>query len=189
MSESKLAIEVAAVLEEFSANQRAQGIAQARLQKIVFARQVGDGQVQFEAVIDETADASEIYTMLNRIDAASNRLKAARDLECHYDRLLNLCNQIEMSQNALSSDQARFRAENAKRNSGKREAQPMPASHQVILDQHETAIRDAWAKIDDLMKAVTECRRVIGGADQTEVMGQQVRKRVDELRGSRLAVA
>jgi len=37
----KFAVEVAAVLDEFAANQRQQAVAAARMQKIVFQRQIG----------------------------------------------------------------------------------------------------------------------------------------------------
>lgn len=189
MSDSKLAIEVAAVLDEFAATQRAQGVAQARLQKIIFARQIGEGQVQFEAVIDEAAEATEIYQTLARIDAAADRLKAKHDLSDHYGRLLNICGQIELSAKKAAEDEVEFQAKNAARNAGKRIAIVMTDQQTAALKQHRDAIRDGFERIAELQKAIAECRRVLDGEDPFSVLDGQIAGRLDKLRGSRPAAA
>lgn len=189
MSESKLAVEVAAVLDEFTAAQRAQAIGQARLQKLVFARQIGEGQIQFEAVIDETADAGEIYTMLSRVETAADRLKAKVDLSGHYARILNIVSQIEMSRKKLAEDAVKFDAQNAVRSAGRRIPIARTEQQNTALQQHGEAIREGFDRIAETEKAIAECRRILDGEEPFAVLAEQIAERLDSVRGSRAAAA
>lgn len=187
--ETKLATEVAAVLDEFAAAQRRDALDKARLQKIIFARQIGEGQLQFEAVIEDSADAAEIYAMLARVETAADRLKAKVDLSGHYARLLNHCGQIEMARKKLAEDTVDFEARNAAANANRRVAIRMTDAQSAALKQHRDGIRDCWERIEETQKAIAECRRVLDGEDPFAVLADQIAQRLDGLRGSRPAAA
>ena len=185
----KKLVEFTAVLDEFAANQRRQGIEGARLQKIVFARQIGEGQIQFEAVIDETAEAPEIYKMLARVEAAADRMKAKVDLSGHYGRILNNCALIEQATKKYAEMMVSADAIRAVDSIGKRRLQEHRDQDKAALRQQKESIKDCWEKIDETQKAIDECLRILGGEDPFVVLADQIAKRLDALRGSRSAAA
>lgn len=188
MSEDKkLAVEVAAVLDEFAAAQRAQALDQAKRQRITVVRSIGEhgGQVHFETVIDEGASADEIFRLIAPLDGALDRLKAKSDLSDHYFRILNKCGEIEQAMHKAAEDQVTFSAQNRERNKSRRvEVVGMTAPQRATLDGHRTSIRAGMARIDELWKAVAECRRILGGEDPFQVLDEQVKTRVEKLRGT-----
>jgi hypothetical protein len=184
-----LAVEVAAVLEEFSAAERARGVTAARMQKLVFQRQVGEGAIVFEAVIDETADAKEIYAMLERVEAAADRLKAKVDLSGHYGRILNNIALIEQARKRLAEETVEYEANNAAANRNRRTPIILTDAQSSNLKQHRTAIKDCFDKIEETQKAISECRRVLDGDDPFQVLSDQIAERLDAVRGSRSAAA
>ena len=185
----KKLVEFTAVLDEFAANQRRQGIEGARLQKIVYARQIGEGQIQFEAVIDETAEAPEISKMLARIEAAADRLKAKVDLSGHYMRVLMAAGQIEMATKKYAEMMVSADAYRAADSIGKRRLQEHRDQDKAALKQQKDAIKDCWEKIEENQQAIEECKRILEGEDPFEVLADQIAKRLDALRGSRSAAA
>ena len=177
----KKLVEFTAVLDEFAANQRRQGIEGARLQKIVFARQIGEGQIQFEAVIDETAEAPEIYKMLARVEAAADRMKAKVDLSGHYGRILNNCALIEQARKKHAEMSVRANAMRAADSIGKRRLVEIRDADKAALQQQEDSIDDCWEKIEETQKAIDECLRVLDGQDPFVVLSDQIAKRLDAL--------
>lgn len=188
MSETpRLAVEVAAVLDEFAASQRALALDQAKKQRLTVMRSIGEhgGQVSFETMIDEGASADEIYQLIAPLDGALDRLKAKSDLSDHYFRILNKCGEIEQATHKLAEDQVTFSAQNRERNKSRRvETVGMTPPQRATIDGHRTTIRDGFARIEELWKAVAECRRILGGEDPFQVLDEQVRTRVDKLRGA-----
>ena len=185
----KKLVEFTAVLDEFAANQRRQGIEGARLQKIVFARQIGEGQIQFEAVIDETAEAPEIFKMLARIEAAADRMKAKVDLSGHYGRILNNCGQIEMAQKKLAEMMVSADAKRAAASVGRRQLVAVSDADKAGFRQQEDAIKDCRDKIEETQKAIDECLRILDGEDPFVVLADQIAKRLRELKGIRFSTA
>ena len=184
-----LATEVAAVLEEFVAAQRAQAVGQARLQKIILARQIGEGQLQFEAVIEEGATAAEIYDMISRVESAADRLKAKVELSGHYGRMLNIAGQIEITIRKAAEDRVTFEAHNAAANAHRRIAVTMTKAQGAALEQHAANLKDCWQRIEETEKAIAECRRILEGEEPFSVLADQVGARLDKLRGARLEAA
>ena len=186
-----LAIEVAAVLDEFTAAQRREAIAQANKQRLTFVRPLGAGQLVCEMVIDEAEDAVAIYEKLARVEAAADRLKAKVDLSDHYSRVLGSVNQIEMQRKKLAEDDVKFRAENAARNANSPRRNPviLNDAQNAALRQHRNSIKTLFENIDETQKAIAECRRILDGEDPFAVVAEQIEERLDRVRGSRDAAA
>jgi hypothetical protein len=175
-------IRITAVLDEFAAAQRAQGIDAARKQRIMFVRSYEGAQISFEGIVDEGADTEEIYAMLDRIDQASNRMKAKSDLSDAYNRLLNLCGQLEMSQKRLATNTVAYDAENQNRRVPK-----LTDAQKKNLEQDRNQISDSRERIEECKKAIIECRRILDGEDPFGVLAEQIEKRLAEFRGLRAA--
>jgi uncharacterized membrane-anchored protein YhcB (DUF1043 family) len=178
-------IRFAAVLDEFVAAQREQALVQTKRQRITVTRPVGDMHVQFETLVDESASPAEIFDVLAPLDTALDRLKAKVDLSSHYERMANLCGQIEMSAHKLATDRAKFQADNEARNERRRTPIVLTQPQRTALDQHRQAITDSFERIAELKKAAAECRQIIGGEDPFAVLDRQIEERLDRLRGAR----
>lgn len=187
---SKLAVEVAAVLDEFVASQRRQALSDARLQKLVFQRQVGEGAIISEFVIDEQADAAEIYARLARVETAADRLKAKVDLSLHFGTILNKCGVIDMARKKYAADRVEFEAKNAAQDATRRVKRVgLTDQQQATLKNQLDTIKGEWEKIEETQKAIAECQRILAGEDPFQVLADQIDRRLDELRGSRPAAA
>src|SRR6266853_4478847 len=186
----QLAAEVAAIFEQYTLRLRESALAETRKRRITMIRQVGDGaQITHEMVIDEEATSEEVYHSLATIDGAIDRLKAKADLSGFYMSMLNKCGEIDLAVKRMAEDQVKFEAENAARNANRRVAVTMTSQQRETIDRSRVAIRDAFQRIEELQKAVAECCRIIGGEDPFLVLEQQIKSRVEALRGTRGAVA
>jgi hypothetical protein len=179
------ATEIAAILTEFTEEQRRAALNQQRWRKLTVARVVGDTQLQFETVIDEAATAEEIYAALAPIDGAIERLKAKADLNDHYFRILNRCGEIELSVKRLTSERYAYEVANRKHNANKRAEVGLTAQQQQNLRQIRETIREGFERIDEMRKATVECERVLGGENPFVVLEGQINARLDALRGER----
>lgn len=185
MSDGDDLIKFTAVLDEFAAAQRQQGLFQVKRQRLIVTRSVGDMQVQFETLVDEGSSPGEIFDALAPLDGALDRLKAKVDLASHYERMGNLCGQIEMSMHKLAADRAKFAAENELRNQSRRQAVVLTTAQRAALDQHREAVRDGFGRLEELQKAAAECQRIIEGESLFAVLDAQIAARLDGLRGAR----
>lgn len=183
-------VRFAAVLDQFSAQQRELALGQARKQRISIVRNVGQiCQITYETVVDEGASSAEIFGLLEPIDGAIDRLKAKSDLSDHYNLSLNDCGQIEMTAKRLAGLRIQFAAENARRGQNRRIEVGLSPTQQTSLDEARRTIRDLFEKIEERKLAIAECRRVLDGEDPFKILGEQIDKRLDALRGNRADAA
>jgi hypothetical protein len=183
-------IRFAAVLDQFSAQQRELALTQTRKQRISIVRNIGQiCQVTYETVVEEGAPAEEIFRLLEPIDGAIDRLKAKSDLNDHYIHSANDCGQIEMAVKRLAGLRIQFAAENARRGQNRRQEVGLSPTQQTSLDEQRRTIRDLFEKIEERKLAILECRRVLGGEDPFKILDEQIEKRLDALRGNRADAA
>jgi hypothetical protein len=179
-----------AILDQFAAEQRALALAQTAKQKITIVRNIGQiCQVNYETVIEQGAPAEEIFRLLEPIDGAIDRLKAKSDLSDHYNLSANDCGQIEMTVKRLAGLRIQFAAENARRGQNRRQEVGLSATQQTSLDEARRTIRELFEKIEERRLAIAECRRVLDGEDPFKILGEQIDKRLDALRGNRADAA
>ncbi len=102
----------AAVLDEFAASQRELALGQAKRQRILLTRPIGDMQVQFETLVDEGASSEEIFTALQPLDRALDRFQAMSDLSATFKLIGKHCASIEQSIANLASERAKYQQAN-----------------------------------------------------------------------------
>lgn len=185
MTDETVAMEIAAILTEFSEEQRRRTLHETKWRKMTVARVVGDTQLQFETVIDQNATAEEIFAALAPIDGAIDRLKAKSDLSDHYFRMLNKCGEIEMSVKKHASERYSYEIANRKHSANRRSEVGLNAQQQTNLKQIREAIREGFVRIDEMRHAAIECERVIGGEHPFVVLEAEITARLDALRGER----
>jgi hypothetical protein len=175
----------AGVLEAFVAAQRAQVLGETRKQRIMVGRHVGDQNVSYEVVVDEGADAKEIFRIIEPLDGAIDRLKAKAELSDHYVRIANACNLIETATRKLIDMREEYRKVNAERNLTRRAPIIFTAAQAASVEGQVISIKDLWSQIAGHQEAAAECRRVLDGEDPFTVIEEQIAKRLDALRGAR----
>ena len=187
---SDLAAEMAALLEDHAAFIRRDAIERSRLQKIIFSRQVSDGQFQFEAVIDETASADEMYKMAQRAMQASDQLLAKAIIADRYDRIDKKINEIEVARKQMARDEVAIDAENAAASIGKRVRAIRTSQQEATLRNQKNSIDAEIAIIEKHKREIEEARRVVAGEDWADVRAELTDEKLsDALRGSRSAAA
>jgi hypothetical protein len=175
-------IKFTAVLDEFAAAQRAAALGQAKRQRITVTRPLGDLHVQFELVVDEGSSPAEIYEVLAPLDAALDRLKAKVDLASHYERINDICGQIDLAVNKLAGERAKFQAENEVLNETRRAPVVLTTAQRSALDHHRGTIRDHFVRIEEVKIAAGECMSILKGASRLELLDRQINERLDKLR-------
>jgi hypothetical protein len=178
--------EFAAILDEFTAAQRRAALDQAKRQRISLVRAISQTcQCTFEMNVDEGTSSEEIFALLAPIDTALDRLKAKADLSDHYNRCLNETNQIEMSVRKLATDRIGFEEENARHSQNRRQAIGLTSQQTAQLEESRRAIRIGFERVDEIRKAAGEARRILEGEDPFKLLDEQIRNRLDALRGLR----
>lgn len=179
-------VKFGAILDEFAAAQRSLALTQVKRQRITVMRRVGDMTISFETLVDEGADADEIFGLLAPLDVAVDRLQAKANLSDHYGNMLNACGEIDLTVRRMAADRAEYEDRNRRRNVGRRtELVGLSAEQQQKLTQARDTIRQKFERIEELKKAAAECRRVLAGEDPFAVLDDQINTRIDALRGQR----
>ena len=186
MSEDRnLAVEVAAVLDEFAASQRALAIGEEKKQRIILRRNVGpSAEVTLETVLPQGASAEEIFAAMDPVNSAIDRLANKVELARHYEAMLNKCGEIELSIKQFATDRVAFAAANAERNASRRVPRVMTEQQRAKLAAHRESISANFERIAEIRRAADECRRIIGGADPFDVLAGQIEERLKKLRGA-----
>ena len=186
---SELAAEMAALLEDHAAFIRRDAIERSRLQKVIFSRQISDGQFQFEAVIEEAASADEMYKMVQRAMQASDQLLAKAIIADRYDRIEKKINEIEVARKQMAKDEVAIDAENAAASIGKRVRVVRTSQQDATLRNQRSSIDAEFEVIEKHRREIAEARRVVAGEDWADVRGELTEERLDALGGSRSAAA
>ena len=179
---------IAALFHDFASTQREVLIAQSRKQKITIVRNIGQVcQCTFETVVDEGTDTEEIYQLLAPIDAALDRIKAKSDLSDHFYRAMNKLSEIDMATQKLVAQRALFVERNALHSQGRRREQVgLTEAQQKELLANRQNIIGLWETVEDTQRAANETQRVIDGENPIVILREQIAKRIDELRASRM---
>ena len=186
MSEDRkeLAVEVAAVLDEFAAAQRALALTQTNKQRIVLRRNVGTVcEITLEKVVDADASAEDLYDAVAPINAAIDRLANKVELAGYYEKILNLCGQIDVAEAKYQEMTVEYRKKLRSRNSNRRTEVGLNDTQINALEGQRTSIKAIFERIEETKKAAAECRRIITGEDPFDVLAQQIDARLDKLRG------
>ena len=186
---TEIATELGAILDEYTAAQRRDAIAQANKQRVTFVRPLGSGQIVCEMVVDEGESAVSIYEKLASVEAAADRLKAKHDLIDHYGRVLGNINQIEMARKKLAEMVVESDAKRAAASINRRNLVPIADADKAAQKQQSDAIKELFARIDENQKEIAECKRILNGEEPFAVLADQIAERLDKVRGSRGAVA
>ncbi len=189
MSEN-IATEVAAIIESFSAEQRASAIADQQRQKVTVARQLAPGsQVVFEAVIDRASEQSEIDGLLDRLVAATDRQEAMIQLAAHLGQLRLDQGLLERQKKDYARNNAKFVAEDEARSARRHAVNDVTVDpkHRSALDQIRTGIEETQAQIEERIWTIDECRRIIAGQTRLEAIETTMRLREKAAEAKRAA--
>jgi hypothetical protein len=188
MSEDRLT-EFAALLDEFVAAQRRAALADTKKQRITIVRNIGQvAQCTFETVVDEGTSGEDIWRLLAPIDAALDRLKAKSDLSDHLNLTLNEISQIELTVKKMARQRHEWAVQNERASHGRRQAiVGLTGQQEAQLIEDRRAIRLAFEKIAEKLKAADEVKRILAGENPFDLLADQVSERLDRVRGERPA--
>jgi hypothetical protein len=172
-------IKFAAVLDEFSAQQRAMAIGETRKQRIMWSRTIGGGgnNVSFEAVVDDTADAAELNALLDKMADAGDRQEARAQLDLHMRQLRLDLGTLEREKANYARHYQDITELNLVASQNRRREVTFTKSQTQELERMRVSLHEAEAAIEERRLTIGECKRIVGGQSRIEAAEETQRQR------------
>jgi hypothetical protein len=172
-------IKFAAVLDEFSAQQRALAIGQASKQRIMWSRTIGGGgnNVSFEAMIDDTAEPAELNALLDKMADAGDRQEARAQLDLHMRQLRLDLGTLEREKAGYAKHYQDITEQNMAASANRRREVTFSKPQIQELERMRVSLREAEAAIEERKLTIGECRRIVGGQSRIEAAEETQRQR------------
>jgi hypothetical protein len=182
-------VKFAAILDEFSAHQRALAIGETRKQRIMWSRTIGGGgnNVSFEAVVDDTVDAAELNALLDKMADAGDRQEARAQLDLHMRQLRLDIGVLEREKASYAKHYQDITEQNMVASQNRRKEVTFTKSQTQEMERMRTSLREAEAAIDERRLTIGECKRIVGGQSRIEAVEETQRQR--EAQAARPAAA